>query len=469
MTPASVQAQLGQRLTQEPGASWTPTVTLSPAGSEWAAKAVSPPPAASARFREQMGLTQPPHLPQRRVVMSGHQAEIWHAGILTKMMALREVAARAGAASAWVLVDQDTNEPGRIRYPSKGKQGLSAALWEISATNAEATDVPVAARDVFTERELEPHWPEPAATGAVACGLGAIRDAFLNGGKAGSLAGQVIAATRELLRHSGDADLWVRAMAIGQTDLFNELVDAMATDSAKCIRAYNAAVSRHPEAGMAPLGESRGELPLWRIRAGVARGRVTASTLGARGNGELAARALLMTGILRYAGCDLFVHGLGGGKYDVVTEEWLGEWMGWTLAPAVVATGTVLARLTDEPPPSPADVAKARWSLHHARHTPAALGDSWSQRRKEELVDEIRGARKRGEDPAGSFRSLQELLSRVRVEHSDAISKLTADAGRLIERSVQSRMALDRTWAFPLHEPAAIAELADAVRRAFGP
>ena len=39
-----------------------------------------------------------------------------------------------------------------------------------------------------------------------------------------------------------------------------------------------------------------------------------------------------MTGLMRLAGCDLFIHGTGGGAYDLVTEEWLGSWMGWTLA-----------------------------------------------------------------------------------------------------------------------------------------
>lgn len=446
------------------GDSWAPRLTFTPEAGRWRGFVNhGRAPTDAARFREQLGLPAGP------VVMSGHQAEIWHAGILTKALALDEIAKRAGATSAWVLVDQDSNEPGIIRYPAqgRGKHELSAATWRISATSADTVDVPIAGRPAFTEAELAPKWPEPAATGPVACGLAAIRDALLDATDAESLATQMMRATKTLLRGLAGPGSWVRATSLAGTDLFASMIERMKSDPARCIALYNAAAKRHAGAGMAALAEGRGELPLWRLRAGMARGRMMASGLDGAPMRELAPRALLMTGLLRYAGCDLFVHGLGGGVYDVITEEWLGEWLGWTLAPAVVATGTLLAKLADQPPPSPEEVARARWSLHHARHTPGTLGDSWSQRRKEELVEEIRGARGRGEDPSMTFRSLQELLGRVRLEHATEIAELSKRVKALGERSSQAKVALDRTWAFPLHEPEALASLSRAVRAAF--
>ena len=329
--------------------------------------------------------------------------------------------------------------------------------------------MPVAARPAFTAAELEPRWGGfPAATGAVACGLGAIRDALLDAAGAGSLAGQVTGATRSLLRRTGDVDRWFNATALTGTELFRGVVAQMAADPAGCIRAYNAAAAAHPGVGIAPLGEARQELPLWRVRPGQARGRVTAGMLGQVPAEELAPRALLMTGLLRRAGCDLFVHGLGGGRYDVVAEDWLGGWLGCTLAPAVVATGTLLARLEDEPPPPPEALARARWSLHHARHTPGSLGDVWSQRRKEELVAEIAGVRGRGGSASGAYHALQDLLSRVRLEQAEVLKGLAGKVTALEQRSRQSRVALDRTWAFPLHEPGALEALSAAVSAAFG-
>lgn len=447
---------------------WTPRVTLSPPAPSWRALAGRwSAPEGSAAFRTQLGL------PGGRVVMSGHQAEVWHAGILTKVLAARQAAQRLGAASAWVVVDQDANEPGVLRYPTRTPAGeLAAAQWRLSPTSAEATDIPVAARPAFTAAELEPRWPGgPGATGPVACGLGAIRDALLDAAGEGTLAGQFIRATRSLLKAGGapvgDVDHWFCATAIAGTDLFKEVVARMAADPAACTAAYNAAAARHPGSGIAPLNEARGELPLWRVRPGMARARVTAATLAATPAEELAPRGLTMTALLRRAGCDLFIHGLGGGRYDVVTEEWVRSWLGWELAPAVVATGTLLARLEDHPPPSPEELARARWRLHHARHTPASLGDDWAQRRKEELVAEIRGSRTRGGDTSGTFHALQDLLSRVRLEHAEVLTRLAGEVRSLEQRSRQSRVALDRTWPFPLHDAGALAGLASAVAAAF--
>lgn len=442
---------------------WSPKVMLSPQAGSWNALVSGyMAPASAPRFREQMGL------PSGRVVMSGHQAELWHAGILTKLLALGDAARSSKAAAAWLVVDQDANEPGIIRYPSSGKT-LVAAEWRISASDARKTDVPVAARAAFSARELEPRWGDkPAATGAVACGLGAIRDAFLDTADAPDLAEQVIRTTRKLLGPMDAGVTWIRATGMTRTELFAEVVERMKADPAACIAAYNAAVARHAGAGMAPLNAARGELPLWRVRADAARGRVLASTIAGIPTGELAPRALLMTGLMRHAGCELFIHGLGGGKYDVIAEEWLGAWLSWKLAPAVVATGTLLAKLSDSPPPSPESLARARWSLHHARHTPQTLGDSWSQRRKEELVEEIRGLRKRGADSYRAYSSLQELLSRVRIEHQDALAGLAREVSALESRAKESKVALDRTWAFPLHERGSIQALQAAVSAAFG-
>jgi hypothetical protein len=405
--------------------------------------------------------------------MSGHQGEFWHAGIVAKLLALRELGrALAGASTAWVVVDQDANEPGVIRYPTIANVGLATAEWRISSSDSRVTDVPLAAREPWKAQDLEPRWGErPAATGAVAVGLGAMRDALLDEAGSADLTTQMIGATRALLRRRGlDGDAaWFRATTLAQTSLFAEVVERIKGDPGRCVAAYNSAVSRHAGAGVAPLNAGRGEMPLWRVRRGLARGRVLADALYEIPLEQLAPRALLMTGLLRHAGCDIFIHGLGGGKYDVIAEDWLREWLGWSLAPAVVATGTLLARLTDEPPPSPEMLARVRWRLQHARHTPAALGDAWAQQRKDDLVAEIRALKARGAAPYGAYAALQALLSRARIDHAGTLANLTREASDLAARAAASKVALDRTWAFPLHDAAALGEFARAVERlAFG-
>src|SRR5690606_24011692 len=195
-----------------------------------------------------------------------------------------------------------------------------------------------------------------------------------------------------------EAPRLVFASAVGRTDLFGDIVRRMVDDPAACARAYNEAVGARPEAQLRPLelNEQRGriELPLWRGAPGSPRQAVYASELadgqwgggGAAGGGaegELAPRALLLTGLMRLAGCELFIHGPGGGVYDQVTEAWLGSWLGREdLAPSVVASATWLLPLTDEPPPAPGELARAQWERHAARHNPALVGDLAAAERK---------------------------------------------------------------------------------------
>src|SRR5690606_13361852 len=56
----------------------------------------------------------------------------------------------------------------------------------------------------------------------------------------------------------------VYATRLASTSLFGSLLDRMRTDPHACVRAYNAAVTAHPGAGMMPLDDGADpELPLW--------------------------------------------------------------------------------------------------------------------------------------------------------------------------------------------------------------
>ncbi len=450
--------------------SWTaPTVRLEPEASLWAGLlAARKAPDGASTFRSELGLPA-----QGPVVMSGHQAEIWHPGILTKMIALREFAARTHAAVAWVVVDQDSNEPGLVRYPSRlgggpgGPGRLISATWNVGRLMG-AADIPTASRSPWTDADLDPNWGDrPAATPGVACGLARIRDALRRNAAQPTLAAQLTAATAALAGEGGEAPTMCMASAIARTGAFADIVERMRSDWAVCARAYNDAAAASPGAGLKPLAIDRGELPLWRLGAGQPRRRVYAAQLQEIPIAELAPRALLMTAILREFGCDLFIHGLGGGIYDHATERWMGEWLGWALAPSVVATGTCVLPLRSDPPPSDLEVGRAVWQAHHARHDPGVLGDAWARRRKQDLVAEIADHRRRGEDPAPSFDELHRLLSRVRIENAAGLDALVRRAQELRQGLADAKVAGDRTWAFALYDAEQLVALRDRVRARF--
>jgi hypothetical protein len=289
-----------------------------------------------------------------------------------------------------------------------------------------------------------------------------------------SLAMQVGRATVNLAaeRFGLDQPTVIPASALLTTNAWAELVKAIHHDPAACVAAYNAGVAAHPEAGVRPLAEDRArvELPLWRVRPEQPRLPVFSDQIDQIPPDQLRPRALAMTAIVRASLCDLFIHGLGGERYDRVTEAWLQHWShapAWTLAPTAVATADARADLGIDPETLP-DPARARWRAHHARHDPAMLDDAAGVRTKADILAEINALKAEGESPAPAFDRLQAFLRDLRQAHRAELDTLDAAADRAERlRSVRD-LALDRTWPWPGLPDATLTDLHHQIRAALG-
>jgi hypothetical protein len=223
--------------------------------------------------------------------------------------------------------------------------------------------------------------------------------------------------------------------------------------------------------------QDRYELPLWWLPPGGPRHHVYAEMLGEIPLDQLAPKALLMTGVLRLAGCDLFIHGTGGGGteesaghegYDRVTEDWLHAWLGTEpskLAPITVATATRLLPLPGGEPPEPSAVARAVWLAHHARHSPDVLRDAYYGDAKARLVHAVRAAP--APDRARLFRQLQALLAEYRRLHEPDLQAMQRQAALASGRLLNAAVAFDRTWAFPLYPDSQLESLQAEIIAAF--
>jgi hypothetical protein len=314
----------------------------------------------------------------------------------------------------------------------------------------------------------------------VDAGLAAIRAAFDAHRTEPTLARIVAAAFADLaaplLRRPPRASHF--AADLHRTDLFPELVATMARDPERCIRAYNAAVARHPAAGMRPLAadpiQDRWELPLWRLPKGEPRRHVYAEDLSSIPIDELAPKALFMTGLMRLAGCDLMIHGMGGAGpdegghegYDRITDEWLRDWLGeQSIAPIVLVTATLRLPLLSSEPPTADQVARATWLAHHARHNPDVLRDTYAADAKAKLVARItQDDRPHRHD---DFRRMHDLLDRYRTDHAPDLADLDRRAQDARARLADAAIAMDRTWPFPLQPAAALRELQSRIAAAF--
>lgn len=419
----------------------------------------------AASFRSQLALPQSP------LVMSGHQAILWHPGILAKYIAASACARAAGAAAAWVVVDQDTPPPHELAWPRRTSINSDRVLIGAQRLNYAAPcdhDVPACARPTLVAGTAEDDslFIDPAGA------LPRIRAAINHAPSSPNAAAQVTRAIESLLPPSVAPVPAFFATSIARTDFFAAMVRHMRSDPRRCIETYNAAALAHPDADIRPLDASVLELPLWHISGPLGRATrrlVVAGDLEVIPAHELAPRALLMTALLRLAACDLFIHGTGGVAYDRITGAWIASWLGPDTAPAptALATATLLLPLDAAPPDPLADEATtAQLAYRDALHKPGSLGDQTLESQRRALVESIAASAYRSAQREHLYRDLHRLLARHREQHAPAIEARRA-AALAARRSAKDRAGSIRTWAFPLYPESSLSRLRDEIVRAF--
>jgi hypothetical protein len=470
------------------------------------------------RFRQQIGVGGASGADP--VIMSGHQATLWHPGIAAKFMATVSLARRLGATPSWVVVDQDPQDCTVIRVPIVMDAGVGSG--ESRATlgvervrigpeklgqDLASDHVPMAIAAMRSEVMNQSPTTRGAswASASVLPGLARAAEALTRnvrhaghgevaGAGAGArdctLAEQHWLAARDLLTGAvpgldEPAMVAVYASRLSDTDLFAMLLDRMVRDPLACASAYNAALAQCPGTGMTPMivrpERDRIELPLWRVDPATGmRSRVYVSGAGAGMpiSTQVAPRALMMSGLLRLAGCDLFVHGMGGGAsgdepgtggYDRAAEAWFGAWLGQELAPSVMATADVTLDMGgfSPEPVRPGEVAHAAWKVHAAMHQPALLGHRSGQGLKQAMLALIAA------QPAGSGRRrelylhMHETLSRLREERGERLATVRRQAAEVRTRADLARVALARDWSIALYPAEDLADLAKKIEQAF--
>jgi hypothetical protein len=466
-----------ERCASEPGTlGGVGSLTMDPPLDTWGSLLRRRPLATEARtLRAELGLPT-----DALVVMSGHQPEIWHPGILAKWIAGAAFVRHLAAAPltldpacshipptpcfAWLHVDQDAIEPGEISFPAHDEAGALKLRTVTLIEPAPLRDLPPSAR--LAARVASRGLPDAALPCATE-GLARIASTLNTHADAPTLGAQFARTLHDLAEPIAGPAIPLLASQLASTTLFADLVQRMRHDPINAIEAHNLAAAEVPEAGVRPLGlrrptspdhPPRVELPLWRVRPGVAREPVMLAHLATIPLSELRPRALLMTALVRLGACDLFVHGLGGGVYDRITDRWLERWLGASdlaqllpLAPIVVATATChLPFPRSHAGVTQADALRARQRLHHALHNPALLGDEPAGAQKRSLVAAIRASSDSAERTR-LFREMHALLARAREERAQAIGAQHARAEDLARRAAEEPIVNARTWPFPLY------------------
>lgn len=444
--------------------------------------------------------------------VTGHQAWLWHPGILAKDLVSAAAAKRFGGDELHLVVDHDIHDALHMQLPMQTGNRLSLHELTLSPTRVDipaacqpAVDMTAALNQLRKTRDTLGNQCV-ARLDALDAGIEAIASnislpAFETLGQ------QMAALTAVMLRpwvrrnghDDGDSDQASLPMLLTsqlcQLQGFDQIVHAMLHDATSCMTAYNRAVLSQPQAGIGPLAMDRQfiELPLWLLTWQGRRQAVYAditdttpilvtadgspiktndadATLKDMHQPRLAPRAMLLTAIMRRFYATAFIHGTGGGVYDQVTEAWWSSWRGGgvygKLAPMTVATADL--RLPFELPSATRhEVLLLQQKVHHLKHNLNLETDLPAQAKllaqaKADLLTHMH-------DDSDKWRkqAVFKQIHSINKQLAALMPQVLADADEaLAEAKMGLRnhgLTMKRDWPFVIYPREALAHLAQAI------
>jgi hypothetical protein len=445
--------------------------------------------AAARRYLERAG--EPvPAVDDVSLIMAGHQPELFHPGVWVKNFALNGLARLHGLTPLNLIVDNDAVKSTALRVPARDaveSPHPHAVSVPFDRTDGEAAyeERPVrdaALFDDFADRVMRllrgwdytPMLPDFWA------------EVRRQAGRTPLLGERFAAARRTFERRWGCHNLEVPVSALCATEPFAWFAVALLAELPRFHATYNAGVHayrrqhkiksrNHPVPDLAADGDWR-EAPFWGWRSGQGRrgrlfARVRGDRIELRAGGEdwpavsardpaaawaelerrglkVRSRALTNTLYARLFLCDLFIHGIGGGKYDELTDELIRRFYGFEPPAFLVLTATKLLPLPAAP--VTADdcrrLARELRDLHWNPQRHGAGGDA-AARKREWIARQPTDAAGRRE----RFQVLREVTAELRAPLTGREQRTRAEL-EACERAVEANAVLRRRdYAFCLY------------------
>jgi hypothetical protein len=267
------------------------------------------------------------------LLIGGHQPELSHPGVWVKNFALNGLAKKLGGTPLHVIADSDTLKSTSLRIPvfqdrDPGSVHLeSVAFDKLDGETHEH-------RSVF-DPELFHSFADRAAPLFRNWGYEpALRSAWEYVTRFGELQtnlGSLFTAVRQRYEHGwGCRNVELPVSRLSRTESFARFAKHILADLPRFREVYNASIRNYRVANgirsanhPAPELEA-GEAPFWVQKHLIRRERGTASS----DIHALRPRALTITLFARLVVGDFFLHGIGGGKYDEVTDAIIRDYFG---------------------------------------------------------------------------------------------------------------------------------------------
>ncbi|NTU71660.1 MAG: hypothetical protein HGB10_07580 [Coriobacteriia bacterium] len=465
---------------------------------------------AAAAFSGRLGVSvAAPGAPDGPIVATGHQPEFYHPGVWVKDFLLQRLADETGATALDVVVDTDGFDSVTVTSPCVSP-GMSRCVQYLAVGTEDGC---YAGAAVPSEHDLDDFCrsAQDMLDTLSAPAIGTHFRAFCANlksaaGDAANLAELVTIARRRFEASAGTGYLELPITELVKSKGWSHYVVDLALSAHRFAEAYNAELAEYRlvnkvRSAAQPfpdlkIADNVVELPLWRIvdgrRSGVrvrvsddgvtilssdgcvvvelpATGPDAVSALLASGE-VLAPKALSLTLFLRMFVTDFMIHGVGGGRYDQVTDGVCRRYYGVEPPAFVVASATMYLPLgahlvTDE------EVALAKDRLNRLEHNPDALLGEVEFDSPEEHDRAVALAAEKASlvraiaSPDADKKALGMRIRDVNTELAALLAalkvELTAELDSLLEQQRASEVLTDRTYPFCFWSPQ---EVADKVR-----
>ena len=455
--------------------------------------------------------------------MTGHQPALFHAGVWAKNAAVSRLASLCRGRAVFLAVDSDV--PGRLSlewpddsgaYCRTGRAAVrSIRDWQSYETiDAEAAEAFAQAIQAAPDRIH----PDKATIlddfrGSFAASDGDYVSRWCHAMR--SVGAGSISSGMEYNRVSDWFDWNGRAEELTVLQRASAaLVAHLICNAERFARVYNGALERyrsrrgirgrqHPIPDLR-IDDGRIELPLWRVGPDHARRRVwidrtQADEIRLTAENEVLCRwkradvnpfeclsqlyelpgirprALAQTMFARLFACDLFVHGLGGAKYDTITDEIIRTFFNIE-PPAYACVSATLLLPTRRHGITHAQLLDARRKARDVHYNPQRYLSADAIRsaakltaRRAHAIDESDELRRSHSTDRNRRRDAYQAIRQTNTEllKLDALlaDRLADDAAELERLSASDRLALSREWFFALHEAERLKKLERAVVR----
>lgn len=350
------------------------------------------------------------------LLITGHQPELSHPGVWVKNFALHGLARRVGGVGLNLIVDNDTLKAPALRLPAFRDDDPGSVRLEAVPFDRADGEVPYEDRGVL-DAGLFASFAERTRTFTDRWGYEPLLNAvWPDADDRTATVGEWFTALRTRRENAWGCDnLELPVSKLAGTEAFARFVGHILADLPRFRAMYNAAIHDYRKANRVrsrnhPAPElAAGEAPFWERVPGGRRKPATAAS----DPRQLRPRALTLTLFARVCLGDFFLHGIGGGKYDEVTDRIIRDYFGLEPPAYQVLSATLHLPLPTFPATAD-DVRRLRRAVRDIhwnpqRHLPRDTGAEPSVRA---LVTE-RAAVVAAEPPAGQREARREWFGRL--------------------------------------------------------